>query len=97
MASTTATTSKTKTMGRARSEIEPSTYQNRCAIRLRELADRKGWNADDLKDRLVERGHNVSRNAVYSYLRGGRAIPLDLVPAFADMFGISVRTFFPEK
>ncbi|QDV49595.1 helix-turn-helix domain-containing protein [Gimesia fumaroli] len=84
-------------MGRARKEIDDSTYQGRCAIRLRELADRKGITADELQQRLNQAGHNVSRNAVYSYLSGDRAIPLDLVPTLASIFGISVRTFFPEK
>lgn len=97
MAVKQATKSRSKIMGRSRKDIDNSTYQNRCAIRLRELMDRKGWTPDDLVTNLMNRGHKASINTIYSYLSGDRAIPLDLVPSFADMFGIAVRTFFPEE
>lgn len=91
------TTKSGKKMGRARKEPDQSTYSGRMAVRFRELLDRKGWSVEDLQVRLRQGGEDIPLTTLYNYLNGSRAIPPDLVPALAEVFGIAVRTFFPES
>lgn len=93
------TTKSGKKMGRARKEPDQSTYSGRMAVRFRELLDRKGWSVEDLQVRLRQTGQqqDIPLPTLYNYLNGSRPIPFDLVPDLAAVFGIAVRTFFPEE
>ena len=96
----TSTAKSRKKMGRARKEPDQSTYSGRMAVRFRELLDRKGWAVEDLQTRLKQvsaDGSEIPLTTLYNYLSGTRQIPIDLVPDLAEVFGISIRTFFPEK
>ena len=85
----------------ARPRRQPSrkTYSGRIASKLVQLMDRRRWTVDDTATRLsVASGMDVKPQTLRSYLRGDRAVPADLYPAIAKIFGFArVPNWLPPK
>jgi transcriptional regulator with XRE-family HTH domain len=80
-------------MPRPRREADLSTYQGRVAARLTELMEKRGWSTQQVADML-----GIEAQTYRTYLRGDRAIPIDLFPAIAQAFGYTTaHGWLPES
>jgi transcriptional regulator with XRE-family HTH domain len=84
-------------MGRPRKPLDLSTYRARCADRLVKLREKKGLHADVVVESLQNLGLQVSRSSFYRTESGTMDVDLNLVPALAELYGVTPRGLFPEK
>jgi transcriptional regulator with XRE-family HTH domain len=79
-------------MARKRKAVDTNTYSGRFAVRLRALRDKTGRSADEFAEK-----HGFARTTFYNWEAGIRAPSLDMLPAIAEAFGMSIAKLLPKE
>ena len=72
---------------RPRKELDLSTWPNRVAARMRELAEARNMTPADVSAALAKHGIKANDKAVGPWYTGRNRPPLDAIEALSDIFG----------
>jgi len=83
--------------GRARKELDQSTYANRLALRVRALMDENGETPESLREQLAKNGFEVALSTVKAWLSGRNKVDLNAIPSLAKSLGVKPGELIPKK
>lgn len=84
----------------AKKPVATDNYSGRVAARLRALREERGWTVADLAERLnrqLPKDKRVANSTLHSWDNGSRTADPDYYPAFAKVFGLSIRGLLPSE
>lgn len=84
-------------VGRRKVQPDLTTYSGRVAAQLRSLREKSGWTVEETIERLERAGLQVARATYFQWEQGRRAIAIENLPALAQVFGKTVRSFLPAE
>jgi transcriptional regulator with XRE-family HTH domain len=83
-------------MARPAKPIDESTYAGRFAARLRTLREKAGLTGEQMAQAITEAGYECATRTYYAWEASRRDAPINALPAIARVFGVKIRTLFPD-